>query len=162
MVSKSSLFAGQKRFSRKGEGGFTLLEVMVALTVFTGGMVSIMALFIAGIALHREAAARTRAVLMAERILVEVEEEISKAFQSSAQIPPAGMEVPVSSDFPGFRGVARIFPLEAHWKQEGGPVEVLVQVEIFWKKRGEERGSTFYSILPWGESFAEKVRKIVE
>ena len=150
-----------KRFPARGQDGFTLLEVMVALSIFTAGMVSIMALFVAGIALHREAASKTKAALVADKVMGEMDESIRKAFQSGSELPPAGIEIPLAVDFPGFRGVARVFPLEALPEQQGMSREVLVEVEILWKRGGEERKETFYSIFSWEQSYSEKVRDII-
>jgi len=60
-------------FSRERECGFSLIEVLVALMIFTLGATSIIALFAAASASHKRSIDRTRASMLAEEIIAQVQ-----------------------------------------------------------------------------------------
>ncbi len=53
--------------------GFSLVEVLVAMAIFTVGATSILALFAAAAATHKRSVDRTRAAMVAEGIVAEVQ-----------------------------------------------------------------------------------------
>ena len=53
--------------------GFSLLEVLVAMAIFTVGATSILALFAAAAATHKRSVDRTRAAMVAEGVVAEVQ-----------------------------------------------------------------------------------------
>jgi type II secretion system protein I len=53
--------------------GFSLLEVLVAMAIFTVGATSILALFAAAAATHKRSIDRTRAAMVAEGVVAEVQ-----------------------------------------------------------------------------------------
>ncbi len=54
-------------------GGFSLIEVLVAMMIFTVGATSIIALFAAASASHKRSVDRTRAAMLAEEIVAQVQ-----------------------------------------------------------------------------------------
>jgi general secretion pathway protein I len=74
------------------EGGFTLLEVLVALTILAVALTSLFAIFGNSLARAREAQSRMEARALAENLLAQAETQPTVAFGETAGRTPSGME----------------------------------------------------------------------
>jgi prepilin-type N-terminal cleavage/methylation domain-containing protein len=77
-ATRRSCFASRMS-ARRGERGFTLIEILVASTLLVVGMTGILALFTTALALEAEAEERTDVALALPEALREVESEVGAA-----------------------------------------------------------------------------------
>ena len=62
-------FVGRKPNEPRRDGGFTLIEVLIAMLVLVSGMVSVLALFTHSVTIHRTAVDEARAATAIEMVL---------------------------------------------------------------------------------------------
>ncbi len=87
-------------------GGFTLVEVLVAMTILTTGMLSILALFASSVAIHREALDAAHVERIVDATLAELRAEAETGRD------PSGFAERESSAYPAYRVSAEVEPLE--------------------------------------------------
>lgn len=126
---------------RRRDAGFTLLEVMAALSIFLVGIVSVLALLSTGTRLHQDSRAMAIAADAAEEILLRATSELSElASAEGAALPELATAQPV----PGRPG------LSYQWRvitaPEGGLYRLLV--EVSWQQGGKRRTQQLERVLP--------------
>lgn len=129
------------------ETGFSLLEVLVAVGIVTVGVTSVLALFAAGVDVHKQAVDQSNAALAVESIASELEGRYTIAAIDAwiraenakgrrnvderdylAAIGPAEpVEIP---GFPGYRYDVKFTPLD-----ESG-FAVMAEIRVYWRKGG--------------------------
>lgn len=122
--------------------GFSLLEVLIAMVVLALGAGSLIALFAAGSSTHKRSVDRTRAALVAERVIAEAQ------FLYTSGIKPKDLTERLRSRLPeeidGYRHQVTAFHPEG---DEWSELELYLQVEIRWKRSGRSRAETFATII---------------
>jgi len=123
-------------------GGFSLLEVLIAMLILSVGSASLLSLFAAAASTHRKAVDRTHAALVAERVLAEVRHLYVPGRQPQAIIEELAKRLPEEID--GYRHETRAFhPRGDAWSE----AELFAMVTVRWRESGLERAETFHMLL---------------
>lgn len=150
--------------SGRARGGFTIVEVVLAMGLLLLGMTSILGLLTFGATLARTAALRTAAASAAEAVVADLEETLFPLVPD-----PAGGEPRVgpphtveARPVPGHEGLvysARPTPVPATDDGPDGPRRYSVAVEIAWKTGGRRRSRTFTTLLLREVPFGARLRR---
>ncbi len=149
-----------------GQSGFSLLEILVALSVMVVGMTSIMVLFAVGVTTHKRSVDQMNAAIAAESVFSEIEAKYTifridqwkkKSGRSSSgkgskrvtvdeknylrDVPAQGADEPKVPNFPGYRYRMKYTPLD----QDGDAV--LAELTIVWQKGGDPVAETFKKVI---------------
>ena len=122
--------------------GFSLVEVLIAMVVLGIGAASLVALFAAGSSTHKRSVDRTRAALVAERVIADA------AYLYTQGVTPRevteGVRERLPEEIDGYRHrVVAFHPEGEEWSAQ----ELFIEVEIRWKRSGQSRAETFATIL---------------
>ena len=143
--------------------GFTLLEVMAAITVFLVGIVSILALLTAGTRLHQESQQEGVTADTAEEVLLLSEREVSERAEALRAGAPGGVPAGTLPDPAPWRPVPGHVDLNFRWSvrasTEGGLY--LLVAEVAWLTAGKTRALTLERVLPRLESAAADARRMI-
>lgn len=119
-----------------GKNGFTLLEILIALVLFTGGVVVVVGLFTSGLLSSSDAENTTIAMNLAQRKMEEIR---NLTFTDIVAVPKAAVNIDVDgdgeNDFPGFDIEVEVDD------PPGDPItDVLKQVTVivYWTYKGEQ------------------------
>lgn len=133
-------------------GGFTILEVIVAMGILLFGMTAVLALLTFGSALSRSAHLRTNAAAAVQSVMADLEETLFPLVNGEAGEPKAivkralhDVDTVVYSAFPA--------------QNPDRPLEYRVDVELAWKSAGVQREKRFTTILLREISFGERLRR---
>ncbi len=126
--------------------GFSLVEVLVALSIVTVGVTAVLALFARGVDVHKQAVDQTNVALAAQSIAAEIEAgytvaaidawkrkrvRAGKKAHASDYLKDIGVKRPVEvPGFPNYRYSVRFTPLD-----EAG-FAVLAEIKVYWRKGG--------------------------
>lgn len=136
--------------------GFTLLEVMAALSVFLIGIVSVLALLSAGTRLHQESQNLGITSDTAEEVLLlsarELAERAPYASGSDGSLPDAPPPKPVPSRP----------ELSYQWRVRAAPEGglYLLAVDVTWPEAGKTRKLTLERVLPRLQSPSVDARRL--
>ena len=136
---------------RENEAGFTLLEVMAALSVFLIGIVGVLSLFTSGTRLHLQSERMSGALEVVERTILLVEEELP-ALQGDLE---AGIEVQERA-VPGVEGYR--FGYSIRSTRDETPY--VVELQITWLDGGRTQAHRVTRILPAARTWAQEVRRV--
>ncbi len=138
----------------KGEGGFTLIEILAALMILAFTVTTALGVFSRGIALERSAELVHDASRLARAVQQRVVEEAWIGDLGEALPPPRrGLALP---EFPGM-----VYDLEAEIDPDR-PGEVYVLVSVRWRRQGREVGENFRFLVTRGKPFPVRIREILE
>lgn len=149
---------GQRAQPRE-QGGFTLIEVLMALAIMAVGSTAAIGLFTAAVSLHKRALDQTTASLVAQSAFAEVRGALTLGFDTerlervpTALAPGAGgasvlyfrknVQDPA---YPGYRYDVLLTPVGG-----ASPVDAdtfHAEVRVRWKTAGPGRVSEFHSVL---------------
>jgi hypothetical protein len=146
------------------QGGFTIVEVVLAMGLLLLGMSAVLGLLTFGAALARTAALRTGAAAAAEAVVADLEETLfplaidEETGERSAGEPHdfAGREVP---GHPGLVYSAHATAVPAEEAGVPGPQRFRVDVEISWTASGSRKAQVFSVLLLREVPFAERLRR---
>ncbi len=142
------------RAPRGGAGGFTLIEMIVAMGILVIGVSSILGLLSFGAALQRTAEARNEASLAAAQMVASLRDDPALFPMQPDGSVGAPAALVLERPVPGHsRLVARI-ELRENPLLAG---EYIATVEIGWKERGKRRLETFRTILQREVPFAHRL-----
>jgi hypothetical protein len=145
-------------------GGFTIVEVVLAMGLLLLGMTAVLGLLSFGAALARTAALRTGAAAAAEAVVADLEETLfpleidARTGERRAGTPHAIAERPL----PGHPGVvygARATPVPAADDGPQGPRRYRVDVEMSWTTSGRRKARAFTVLLLREVPFGERLRR---
>ena len=136
--------------------GFTLLELMAAMGIFVFGLTALIGVLTIGVGTRRGAEMRTRAVLLADRVLHRIETETLVAAELLDEFEDDDLAIERIDQlqvdgFPGMKYSVE-FAVEAEW-----PELVLARIRVSWLEEGEGRGQEFVRILPREVPFSRRV-----
>jgi len=136
-------------------GGFTLLEMLVAMALLAVGLSSVLALFTFGAGLRRTSEERERAALAAEAIVADLRRALFP-LESDGSVgdPPPLVDQPV----PNAPGLAYSAVLR---EDPALPGAILAEVEITWRERGRRRGERFETVLVREVPFDRRMRAVL-
>ncbi|MBI1852650.1 MAG: prepilin-type N-terminal cleavage/methylation domain-containing protein [Planctomycetes bacterium] len=137
---------------KRGDRGFTLIEMVVALGVLLVGMVSVLALFTTAISLHKEAIDQTESSLIAEQVMTRIRGQVDAGRDPKAVAQAfADWKDP---DHPNYRVTAEL----ADVHNAAAEPEWLLSIHVRFQKGNRERQETYRTILV-REAYAAAVRK---
>jgi prepilin-type N-terminal cleavage/methylation domain-containing protein len=143
--------------ARERCGGFTLLEMMVALAILLLGFTSLLAAMSAGAGLRRGADARIEAGLLAEEVFHRLRSE-------SFAVSPGGSVL--ETDPKAMQGTAEHFGgmrwMAAFTKADERPDLVLATVTVRWMEEGDFVQQEFRTMLPRQEPLGARVERFRE
>lgn len=127
---------------RSREGGFSLMEVVVALAIMTLGITSVLALFTSATAAHRRAIHQTQASELAEWALADIESALIRGVEPDVIRENPPLEA-MQRDWPGYRIEVEMLNIAG----ETGSDEILVEVGVIWQSRGRDSRLDFQQIV---------------
>jgi len=139
------------------EGGFTLLEVLIALGIMTFGLTALIGALSLAVGTRRGAEMRVRASLLADQVMQRVENEVLAAhpvpseWQEPQDLAIDGVSGSSVDGFPGM-GYRLAFVTSPE-----RPDLVLVELRVAWREEGTDEGETFVKILPRSVPMARRV-----
>lgn len=138
-------------------GGFTLLEVLLAMVLLFVGMASILGLLSFGAGLARTAELRGASAESIESVLTDLEERLFplERTEDGAEVvgtPRDRVDEPVPGH-PGLTYSTRSTP------NPENPLEYRVDVEIRWSVSGTARTKSFTTLLLRQIPFGERLRR---
>jgi len=141
-------------------GGFTIVEVVLAMFILLIGMTSILGLLSFGAAMTRTAQLRTGASLAIDAVAADLEENLFPLQlvngREVAGPPLAIVDRPV----PGHAGLVYSAISTPHPEDEHDPpLEYRVDVELSWASSGRKRTRTFTTILLREVPFGARLRQ---
>ena len=133
-------------------GGFTLIEVMLAVGILVFGAAAIIGMLTVGAAMTRTAELRTSAASSLEAVLDDLDHQLFRLEDGELTGPHAI----VDRDVPHAPGV--IYSATAVQNPEQ-PKEFVVDVELRWEAAGVQRGKRFQTLKLMEISFGERLRR---
>ncbi|MFT7484297.1 MAG: prepilin-type N-terminal cleavage/methylation domain-containing protein [Candidatus Paceibacteria bacterium] len=134
--------------SATGRGGFTIVEVLLAMAILLMGSVAIIAFLTFGGATARHAQLRTQAALAVEAVVADIDRNIFPYEDGELGEPVDLMQRAV----PGTRGVVYNAKAFANPELES---EYRIDIEMTWESAGMKRSKTWSMLkikeLPFGE-----------
>jgi hypothetical protein len=138
--------------SSPSRGGFTIIEVLVALGILLFGMAAVLGLLTFGAALSRTALLRTSAASASEAVTADLQETLFPLVDGEAGAPIDVKE----RELPGHPDV--VYSAAAH-ENPDRPREYRVDVTMTWKSAGVKREERFTLVLLREIPFGERLRK---
>jgi hypothetical protein len=133
-------------------GGFTIVEVIVAMGILLFGMTSILGLLTFGAALSRTAHLRTNSAAAVESVMADLQETFFPLVDGEAGEPKAIVDRELF-------GVSDVVYSATPYQNPDRPLEYRVDVELSWKSAGVQREKRFTTILLREVPFGERLRR---
>lgn len=138
---------------RAARGGFTLVEVLLALAILLFGMSAVLGLFTFGAALSRSAHLRTVGASATDAVVADLDETLFPLdAQGEAGEPRPIRDRPVPG-YPELIYSARATP------NPDRPLEYKVEIRLRWSSAGVEREKLFTTLLLRQIPFGERLRR---
>ena len=153
--------AGNGAGGTRRRGGFTIVEVVLAMAVLLIGMTTILGLLAFGAALSRTAALRSGAANAIEAVMADLEEGLFPLVVGQGGAAVAGEPRSIENrPVPGHPGLVFSAQATPHPDQDAtGPLEYRVDVEISWALAGAKRSRKFTTLLLREVPFGERLRR---
>jgi hypothetical protein len=140
------------------ERAFTIMEVMAALMIFVTGVVGVLALFMSGLALHRDAQHQAAVALASDEVRARVETWLSRVIEEGAD--NKNVELPKMEDqpidaHPGYFYSATL-SVDPLLGAQGG---VLARVFVYTVDVGKEKGDEFTMFVRSGARPENQIRR---
>jgi prepilin-type N-terminal cleavage/methylation domain-containing protein len=143
----------------RGAGGFTLIEVLVALAIMAVGSTAAIGLFTAATALHKRAVDQTSAALVASSAIDEVRGAMTLGYSTAGleRMPAAAAAASggapvlihrknaVDPAYPGYAYDVLLTPLDAADPEEADSFHV--EVRVRWRTAGPGRVTEMHSVV---------------
>jgi Tfp pilus assembly protein PilE len=138
--------------SRRARGGFTIVEVIVAMFILLIGMTSILGLLSFGASLSRTAHLRTNASAAIEEVMSDLQETFFPIVNGEAGEPK-------KIERRELHGVPDVVYSATPVQNPDRPLEYRVDIEMSWKSAGVELEKSFSTILLREVPFGERLRR---
>ena len=146
--------------------GFTLIEVVLAMSILLIGMTTILGLLSFGAALSKTAEQRTGAAMVIESIVADLEENLFPlVLVDGIEVagPPREIRSRAVPGHPGLAYSVQATPDPHGLPRPGIPLEYRIDVELTSNAAGLRRVTTFSTLLPRQVPFGERLRlRLVE
>jgi hypothetical protein len=145
-------------------GGFTIVEVVLAMGLLLLGLSAVLGLLTFGAALARTASLRTGAAAAAEAVVADLEETLFPLVvdpQTGDHTVGEPHEI-AARDVPGHPGLvysAHATPIPVAEDGPPGPQRYRVDVAISWTASGRRKAQVFRVLLNREVPFAERLRR---
>ncbi len=150
MISRTTAGEPARPASR---GGFTILEVVLAMGILVLGMTVILSLLTFGAALTRTAALRTAASTAIEAVIGDLEESLFPLEDDGTVGEPRQIEGRAVPNAPGVIYSARARP------NPDNALEYAVDIDLSWETSGVRRAKSFQTLLLRELPFGERMRR---
>lgn len=145
--------------------GFTILEVLVAMSILLVGMSAILGLLSFGAAMTRTAALKSAAAISVEAVVADLEESLfplvlDPATRQWVVGDPLVIENRELGSHPGVSYSARAVG-DPSDKRPGGPLRYRVEIELQWVSGGRVRSKTFQTLMLREVPFGERLRRML-
>jgi len=145
--------------------GFTILEVLVAMSILLVGMSAILGLLSFGAAMTRTAALKSAAAISVEAIAADLEESlfplvVDPATRAWVVGEPLAIDKRELRHHPGVSYSARALP-DPSDKRPGGALRYRVEIEVEWVSGGRVRSKTFQTLMLREVPFGERLRRML-
>ena len=114
--------------------GFTLLEILVAIIIFTIGLTSLLPLFMAGATSQKRSADQTMVSIIAKLAVAEIQENLTT-------ITPRDIKDAKVTDYTNYSYDAAFQPLNRE------ATAFTVDITIKWLEKGRTRSEQFSTVL---------------
>jgi Tfp pilus assembly protein PilE len=138
--------------ARRNDGGFTIVEVILAMFILLVGMTSILGLLSFGASLTRTAHLRTNAAAAVESVMSDLEETFFPLVNGEAGEPK-------KIERREIHGVADVVYSATPVQNPDRPIEYRVDIEMTWTSSGVELEKNFSTILLREVPFGERLRR---
>lgn len=143
-------------------GGFTLLEILIAMAILALGVTSVLGLLTFGAALTRTASLRGQSAAAVEAVVANLEERLFPLVDEDG-VKQAGEPVDVVDQpiegFPELTYSARAIGDPSEIAAHGRALQYKVEIEVAWKSRGQRKARTFETLLLREIPFGERLRR---
>lgn len=155
----------RQRSNARGRRGFTILEVLVAMSILLVGMSAILGLLSFGAAMTRTAALKSAAAISVEAVVADLEESLfplvlDPATRQWVVGEPVGIENRELASHPGVSYSARALG-DPNDKRAGGPLRYRVEIELQWVSGGRVRSKNFQTLMLREVPFGERLRRML-
>jgi hypothetical protein len=144
-------------------GGFTLLEVLLAMGVMLLGVSMLLGLLTFGAALSRAAALRGKASTTVEAVVQDLEENLFTLLEDGTAGAPRPIQDRPVPGAPGVVYSARAEPITASEAVVVGNEvlhrEYVVDIDVRWTTGGVQRTTTWRTVLLREVPFGERMRR---
>ena len=134
-------------------GGFTLLEVMLAMGILVVGMTMVLSLFTFGAAMSRTAELRAAASVAVESVVADLEATLFPLDEDGTVGDPTPV---VDRPVPGSPGV--VYSAQPTQNPDD-PDQYRVDVSLTWTTSGVQRAHEFTTLLSREVPFGERLRR---
>jgi len=145
--------------SRATRGGFTLLEVVLALGVLMLGLSAVLGLFSFGAGLARSSDLRLSAAQAAEAVIADLEEQLFPLGPDGEPGEPVLIEARALPNAPDLVYSARAQREPAAEHPRGRPPLYRVDVELAWSSAGARRTERFSALIARELPFGARMRR---
>ena len=142
-----------RRVPRIQRAGFTILEVLLSMSILLLGMTAILSMLTFGAALSRTASLRTAGAAALDAVQADLEETFFPLEEDGSVGEPSPV---VGRPVPGAPGV--IYDAKATQNPDR-PDEYRIDVEIAWKASGVRRTQSFTTLLLREVPFGVRMRR---
>jgi len=150
------------RRSANARGGFTIVEVVIAMGLFLLGMSCVLGLLAFGAALTRTASLRSEGASAIEAVIADLEEHMFPLVVAGDRVT-VGSPVDIEARaLPGREDVTYSARASADPSQKdypGGPLEYRIDVTVAWKSGGESKQKKFTTLCVREIPFSERLRR---
>ena len=136
--------------------GFTLTEMLVALSILMFGLTALAGSMMAGASQRRGSEMRFRAVHMVDRVFQQLREEyLPKHDPDAGPVPPiTADQSPEVPGYPGMKYTAEFVADPDH------PRVVLCRLRVSWREQGERVAEVFERVLVHEKPFSRRISQI--
>lgn len=134
--------------------GLTLIEILVALSIFAVGVTAVIGLLTVASTTHKRAINRVSAAWMAESLFDEMDARLTSAFDLADYPGVSGETRRIEqayelNGYEGYRADIYLTPIDDPDAQALGlpPQQFLCEIEIHWQLRGGANSEWFRTIL---------------
>lgn len=117
----------------KNKNGFTLLEILMAVIIFTIGITSLLPLFMAGATSQKRGADQTTISIITERIVAEIQANLTTT-------NPPGIRDAKVLDYPSYS-------YDAAFQSVQNGDAFMVNITVKWREKGIVRSEQFSTLL---------------
>lgn len=142
----------------RGQRGFTLIEMMVAMAILLLGITSLMAALGGGVQLRRSSEAQIEAAMVADQALLRVQQGIERKPDATSMLElrlPELIDQQVES-FPGMH-------YSVQYRQDPDrPDIVMVEIAVRWLEQAEDVQQRYFRVLPLQEPMRQRVARFLQ
>ncbi|MCK6447996.1 MAG: prepilin-type N-terminal cleavage/methylation domain-containing protein [Planctomycetes bacterium] len=153
---------GRSPAPRARRGGFTLIEILLALGILLIGLTGVLGLLTFGAAMSSAAVLRRDAAAASEAVFADLEERLFPiVVEDGVEFVGEPLEI-TRRPVPGYDGLsysARAELLRDPAASSAAPEEYKVDVEMVWTSGGRQRSKTFTTLFVREVPFGERLRR---